>query len=93
MSATHTSGFPTLESVLDQRRTALGLSVNEVARRAAMPLATTQRRFRDATGATYGELVRIVEVLDLSLSAAIAEVEAQREAMVMAARPTGTAAA
>jgi hypothetical protein len=87
------SGFPTLASVLDQRRIELGLSVNEVGRRAAMPLATTQRRFRDATGATYGELVRIVGVLGLSLSAVLADVEEQQGAIVAAAHPAGTAAA
>lgn len=87
------SGFPTLSSVLDHRRLALGLSITEVSVRAAMPLATTQRRFRDATNATYGELSNIADALDIPLSEAIAEVETQRAELLAAAGVrTGSAA-
>lgn len=85
MTPTQTSGFPTLSSALDRRRLALGLSVTEVARRAGLPFATTQRRFHNATNATYGELECIAEVLDVRLSKMISEVEEQQAAILAAA--------
>lgn len=80
MTATHTGGSNTLAGVLTRRRKALGLSEAEVARRAALPLTTTQRRFKNADRLTHAELVAISYALKIRRpSKLIAEAEAEAE--------------
>lgn len=69
----------TLADVLTRHRKAAGLSVNEVARLAGVPLTTTQRRFQDASGITQGELVAIASVLGTRPSVLQAEAEASAQ--------------
>lgn len=80
MTTTHTGGSATLAGVLDRRRRSLGLSVAQVAQRAALPLVTTQRRFRNADGLKHSELVAIAHALGKLPSRLLAEAEAEEAA-------------
>ncbi|GAB3166772.1 hypothetical protein GCM10027059_26260 [Myceligenerans halotolerans] len=81
MPATHTGGSATLAGTLTRRRKELDLSVAEVARLAALPLTTTQRRFFDATGIKHTELVAIARALKTRPSTLLAEAEAAEDAI------------
>lgn len=81
MQATHTGGSATLAGTLTRRRKELNLSVAEVARRAALPLTTTQRRFFNATGIKHTELVAIARALEVRPSALLAEAEDAEDAL------------